>query len=182
MKVHRFGVVLRLKAVCLLAFLTLVVSGLGFSEESVAHQFEAETVLIDHPYAFATPPGVKAGGVFFDAIRAVGEAGDRLVSASSPAAARVEIHRMQMDGDIMRMREVGEVLISKTAPVSFRKGAHDGYHLMLMDLSKPLSSGMSLPITLRFEKAGDIQVEAMVLPFGSQTKPAKMDHSGHSKH
>ena len=147
-----------------------------------AQRFESENVVIDFPYSFPTPPGLKTGGVYFDAITTVGKASDRLTGASSPVASRVEIHRMKMDGDIMRMREVADVVIDQQGSVPFHKGAHDGYHLMLMELSEPLTGGMSLPVTLEFEDAGAIEVTVTVVPFGSRPKPGKMDHSGHGKH
>lgn len=182
MNVWCSGALSRLKKTSLLALVALVLGGLVQSTVVFAHKVEAETVMVNQPYAFPTPPGVKTGGVYFDSITAVGDATDRLVSASSAIAARVEIHRMRMDGDIMRMREVGEVSISQADPVAFHKGAHDGHHLMLMELAAPLTVGASVPVTLTFEKAGVIEVEAKVVPFGSYPKPGKMDHSDHSKH
>jgi len=182
MNVWCSGALLRLQKGSLLAFVVVSLGGLVPPTAAFAHKFEAETVMVDHPYAFPTPPGVKTGGVYFDAITAVGDATDRLVSASSSAAARVEIHRMHMDGDIMRMREVGEVSISQSDPVAFHKGAHDGHHLMLMELTAPLTAGSTVPVTLRFEKAGDVEVEVKVVPFGSHPKAGKTDQMDHSKH
>ncbi|MFK7963570.1 MAG: copper chaperone PCu(A)C [Burkholderiaceae bacterium] len=176
------GARLRLNRLSVTVLTTALVLGLAPWTGVSAQKFESETVVIDFPYSFPTPPGLSTGSVYFDAITAVGKASDRLTGASSPIASRVEIHRMKMDGDIMRMREVADVAIDQKAPVPFHKGAHDGYHLMLMQLNEPLTDGMSVPVTLEFENAGAIEVKVKVMPFGSHPEPGKMDHSGHSDH
>jgi hypothetical protein len=100
----------------------------------------------------------RAGG-FFTLINK-GPEPDRLVAASSPAAAKIEIHAIKVvGGDIgMRPREDGLVL---PAGVTLTLQPR-GYHLLLIDLTAPPIPGAPLAITLIFEKAGRIDVEFLV--------------------
>ncbi|HSO47881.1 MAG TPA: copper chaperone PCu(A)C, partial [Rhizobiaceae bacterium] len=78
----------------------------------------------------------------------------RLVSASSPAVPRVEMHEMRMDGDVMRMREVKAIDLPKGKTVSLEPG---GFHIMLMNLPQPIAAGDVIPLTLVVESDGKRQ-------------------------
>lgn len=101
------------------------------------------------------PPAVgqsTAAGYF--TLRNGGGEGDRLVSATSPAAASVEIHsHMMMDGGGMMMMKVDGVDVPAGKTVEFKTG---GYHLMLFGYT-PQTRG-DTPVTLTFAKSGDVQV------------------------
>ena len=118
---------------------------------------------IEKPWARATPPGAAVGGGYF-VIRNKGAAADRLVEASSTAGARVEIHEMAMEKDVMRMRQVKGVDVPAKASVEFKPG---GFHLMFIDLKAPFKQGEKVPLTLRFEKAGDVKAELAVEGMGA---------------
>ncbi len=60
---------------------------------------------------------------------------------------------------MMTMQEVASVPVPAGESVSFAPG---GYHVMLMELAKPLEVGSSVPLTLTFAKAGEVQVTAEV--------------------
>src|SRR5471032_2383487 len=113
---------------------------------------------IENPWARATPPGAAVGGGYL-VIRNKGAAADRLVGVSSSASARVEIHEMAMEKDVMRMREVKSVDVPAKKSVELKPG---GYHLMLIELKAPLKPGDKVPLTLRFEKAGEVRAELAV--------------------
>lgn len=115
-------------------------------------------VEIEKPWARATPPGAAVGGGYL-VIRNKGAAGDRLVGVASPVSARVEIHEMAMDKDVMRMREVKGVDVPARKSVELKPG---GFHLMLIELKAPLKPGDKVPLTLRFEKAGEVKTELAV--------------------
>jgi copper(I)-binding protein len=68
-----------------------------------------------------------------------------LVAVASPSAAVVEIHEMKMDGTMMTMRAVDKVVLPAGKTVAFKAG---GYHVMLMELAKPLKEGDSVPLKL----------------------------------
>ena len=114
---------------------------------------------VRRPAAPATLPGQNSAVVYLS-IDNEGTAADRLVSATSPAAGAVSLHRMTIDGGVMRMREIDGLPIAPSATVSFKAGG--GYHLMMTGLKKPLVAGDSIPLTLVFERAGKLQVAVHV--------------------
>jgi len=118
---------------------------------------------IEKPWARATPPGAAVGGGYL-VIRNKGAAGDRLVGVSSPASARMELHEMSMEKDIMRMREVKGVDVPAKGAVELKPG---GFHLMFIELKAPLKAGDKVPVTLRFEKAGEVKAEFAVEAMGA---------------
>ena len=70
----------------------------------------------------------------------------------------------------MRMREVKAYDIPAKGGFELKPG---GAHLMLVDLKAPLKDGSKVPMTLRFEKAGEVKVELQVRALGA---------SGHGSH
>lgn len=135
---------------------------LCFTLPAAAHDYKLGPLTIQHPWARPTLPGQMAGGAYLG-IRNGGNAGDRLLGASM-AAARVEVHEMRMEGDVMRMREIGSLELPAGKTVTLAPG---GLHLMLMDLKSPLKVGEKIPVKLRFERAGEIEVLLQV-----EAKPA----------
>ena len=89
-----------------------------------------------------------------------GPAADALVSASSPAAASVELHETSMDSSGMTgMMPVARLDCPVGATVSLAPG---GYHLMIMGLTRALKAGDRLELDLVFEHAGRVAVQAEV--------------------
>ncbi len=76
--------------------------------------------------------------------------GGKLVSASSPVAASVEVHQMKMDGNVMKMRPVDALPLPAGKAVELKSGA---YHMMLVGLKAPVKFGDVVPITLVIEDA-----------------------------
>jgi len=123
------------------------------------------SISIEKPFSRATPAGSKVGAGYME-ITNKGAVADRLVSVSSPAAGKVEIHEMSMQGTVMKMRELaGGLPIAAGKTVSLAPG---GYHLMLMDLKASLKQGDKIPVTLNFEKAGKVEVTLDVQAIGAQ--------------
>jgi copper(I)-binding protein len=121
-------------------------------------------IRIESSWARATPPGGKAGGAFVT-LRNTGDAPDRLVSAMSGIAERVELHTHIKDGDVMRMREVeGGIPLPPGETVMLQPG---GLHIMLLGLSQGLKADSRFPLTLTFEKAGSVQIDVPVQAMGS---------------
>mgnify|MGYP001080341539 FL=1 len=138
-----------------------------------AHDFRVGDIVINHPWTRATSPAAKVGGGYFDAVNN-SAVDDRLVGASSPAASRVEIHRMEMNDGIMKIRPVPDGMeIAAGGKIELAPG---GYHLMLIDLVKPIKEGDMVPVTLQFEKAGYVDVELVAGALGK----AQSDHQGSS--
>lgn len=138
---------------------------------ATAHGFTVGTVEIGHPWSRATAPGAPNGATYLT-LTNVGAEADRLLSASSPAAAKVELHTHMMDNGIMRMRPVDAVEVTPGSPTTLAPG---GLHLMLLGLKEPLAKGKAFPLTLVFEKGGPVTVQVDVQGVGD-TAPS---HSGH---
>jgi hypothetical protein len=121
---------------------------------------QAQTALkVESPWARPTVQGQAAGGGY---VRIVGGAADdKLLSASSAVAGRVELHTMSMEGDVMRMRQVDDIAVPAGQTVDLKPG---GLHMMFMDLKAPLKTGSNFPLTLRFQKAGELKVDVKVQP------------------
>jgi copper(I)-binding protein len=130
-------------------------------------------IQIQKPWARATAPGAKVAGGYM-VIRNAGTAGDRLVSASSPAAAKVELHVHVNDNGVMKMREVPGYDVPAKGSFELKPG---GAHLMFMGIKRPFKEGEKLPVKLRFEKAGEVSAEFHVGRIGDRAAP--MDHSKH---
>lgn len=81
-----------------------------------------------------TETGTAAGYV---EIRNLAGEGVVLADAASESASRVEMHTMDMDGDVMRMRKLDQVELPPGEAVRFERG---GRHLMLFDVSKDIDS------------------------------------------
>lgn len=115
----------------------------------------------------------RPGSVYMQ-VHNSGDAADKLISASSPLAKRVEIHTHLMTDGVMRMRPVaGGVNVAAHGDVEFKSG---GLHLMVFGLKSKLKMGEALPITVVFEKAGAIDFNAPLQSMKTM-KPGK--HSGH---
>lgn len=118
----------------------------------------ADTVQVSEQWASAADDGMTA---VFGTVTNTGRRDAHVVSATSPAARRVELHEVVGAGGgskTMRPKEDGFIV-----PAG---GSHQlvpgGDHLMLMDLTAPLQPGADVPVTLRFEDGSSLPVTAQV--------------------
>jgi copper(I)-binding protein len=87
------------------------------------------------------------------------------VYAETPAAGSVEIHSMNMENGVMKMRMLEELTLKAGKPEKLAPG---GFHLMLFDLKKPLKAGENTTFKLCFkDKAGKITHQNVTLPVKS---------------
>lgn len=103
----------------------------------------------------------------------------RLIGAGSPVAGSAEIHETRIENEIARMRPAGPITLAPGRSVVLKPG---GYHVMLLDLKRPLRTGESVPITLRLEAAGGTAVQVEVQARVATSAPgvrAPADHAGH---
>ena len=94
------------------------------------------------PWIRATVPQQQSTGAFMQ-LQSAKDA--RLVGVSSPVAGLAEIHKMDMDGQTMRMGPVDGIDLPAGKPVKLASG---GYHIMLMDLKRQLKDGDTVKLTL----------------------------------
>lgn len=133
-----------------------------WTEQVHAHDFKQGDLVIDHPYATPSLAGTRNGSVYFKSLRNRGGQADRLIAAKSAVAERVELHQMQMDGQVMRMREVPAIELPARTEVNLRHGGSGTHHLMLINLNQPLKDGDRFDLELVFEKAGTRRVNVWV--------------------
>lgn len=115
-------------------------------------------IVIEQAFARATPAGARNGAVYMTILNR-GTAADRLVAASSPAAARAELHKTISEGGVMKMRPVDGVPVDPAGKAVLKPG---GLHLMLLDLKAPLMQGETVSVTLTFEQAGRMTIAVPV--------------------
>ncbi|MEO0328182.1 MAG: copper chaperone PCu(A)C [Pseudomonadota bacterium] len=151
--------------ICLLAFSVLFAATLAH-----AHKFKVGSLHITQPEMTAPLPGAKVTAGYLVIVNK-GQEADRLVAVKADFAGKSEIHTMEMNDGVMKMRPVdGGLEIPAGASVVLEKG---GLHLMFMKLQNDIDAGQLKPVTLVFEKAGEISIEMNV------TKPGKKDHGDH---
>lgn len=131
---------------------------------ALAHNHDKGDIQVHHPWSRATPPGAKVGVGYME-IRNRGAQADRLVSASTPAAKRVELHVTEHHGEVAKMRQRKAFEIPAGERLMLTPG---GAHLMLVDLAAPLKKGERFKVRLQFERAGDLEVEMEVQEMGSR--------------
>ncbi len=122
-------------------------------------------VMVEQPWSRATPPGAKIG-VGFLRLKNAGAAAERVVGASTPAAARVEMHVTTRDGDVMKMRQVESFDIPAGGSFELKPG---GAHLMLTGLRRPLAKGDRVPLTLKLQSGGTLEIELNVAALGARS-------------
>jgi len=130
-------------------------------------------------WARATGPDTPAGMAFIT-LTNTGTEADRLVSATSPAAAKVEFHRHVHADGTMKMQRQDAVDLPPGAAVRFSPG---GLHVMLDGLKARLTAGQAIPLTLTFAKSAPLTVPVPVIAQGAPppgaTPPAPPPMPGH---
>lgn len=111
---------------------------------------------IDDVWARTGQPG-QVSAAFMD-VKNKGAA-DKIVSAHCDCAKATELHDMKMADGKMLMMQVPAMDVPANGELKLKPG---GYHIMLIGLNRPLVAGETLPIKLKFEKAGEVTVQAQV--------------------
>lgn len=124
----------------------------------------AQDIQVDQVWARASIGQVANSAAYFS-LENRGKVADRLVSVESPVAERSELHDHVMQDDIARMVQVEAIELAAGESMTLAPG---GLHVMLMGLAEPLQVGDSVPLTLHFEQAGHLDVEAEVRPLRAE--------------
>ena len=149
----------------------VVASAFMASIAFASSEVKVGSLKIENPQARSTVPAQKMSGGFMK-IENDGTAADKLISASSSVSKSMELHTMSMDNNVMRMREVKSIDLPAKSKVELRPG---GLHLMFIDLNKQLNAGEIIPVKLKFEKAGEVEVKFQVIG----NKPPDHGQPGH---
>lgn len=85
---------------------------------------------------------------------------DRLLSVEAKGTGKASLHETTMDGDIMRMRMIGNGI---EIPARGRvRLSTSGKHVMIQDLARPLAAGSNVRLSLQFERQGLVELNATV--------------------
>ena len=110
--------------------------------------------------AWARPvPAAGGNGAVYARLVNAGDEAARLVGGQSPVAGGVEIHQTTMEEGVMKMQHIPGLEIPPKGEILLRPG---DYHVMLIDVGQSLVPGDTLPITLRFEKSGEMEMDVEV--------------------
>lgn len=148
-------------------FALLALTASLFGATAFAADYKVGNISVDHVWARATPAAVKNGAAFMTLSNS--GAADKLLSVTGNVSKEIQIHSMVSEAGMMRMREVKSLEVPASGKVELKPG---GYHVMLMGLPDGLKDGAKFPLTLKFEKAGEVTVQVSV-------EKAGMDHSEH---
>ncbi|MGE3623781.1 MAG: copper chaperone PCu(A)C [Bdellovibrionales bacterium] len=130
-----------------------------------AHSYQQGDIRIGHVWTRATAGSSTTAAIYMPLLNA-GKDADRLIGASSDDAEKIEIHESRSEGGIMKMEMQKAIDLEPNKPVALKPR---GLHLMVFGLKQPIKEGEKFPVTLQFEKAGSVKVEAMVEAAGAQS-------------
>ncbi len=117
------------------------------------------TVMVMEPWARSSPMVAGNGAVYLKLMNE-GSSDDALLSATTDVAEVVELHETKIgENDVMQMSPVARIEVPAGGSVSLEPG---GKHIMLLGLKQELAAGQKIDLTLQFEKAGAVVVEAEV--------------------
>jgi len=147
-----------LRALGLAALLTLAAA------PALAQQFIAGDIVVEKPWARATPKGAAVAAGYLT-IRNRGAVADKLTGGSADFADAVEVHEMSLKDGVMTMRQLADGLaIPPNGAVTL---APSGIHLMFQGLKRQLAKGDTVKVTLTFEHAGALPVDFAVGGIGA---------------
>ncbi len=127
-------------------------------------------VQVSDAWARATLPGQKVAGVYLQLrsdVRAT------LIGVKSDAAKAAEVHHMTTEGGVMKMRRVDSLVLPAGETVVLEPG---GYHVMLLDISRPLKVGEQVALVLVIEQAG----KRLELPVRARVRPVLEEEDPHA--
>ncbi len=129
-----------------------------------AADYDVGGIHIAQLWARATPKGASTAAGYMT-ITNNGPASDRVSCVSSDVSARCQIHSMTMEGGVMKMRPIEGGLEIKPGETVVLKPS--GAHVMFLDLKQPLQQGKTVKATLKFDKAGTVDVEYQIAAIGA---------------
>lgn len=133
---------------------------LGLTSDVIATEQVAGGLKLSAPWIRASVPG-QVNGAGYVQIDNKGKQRDRLMSATTAGMNRVELHTIITENGVAKMREVTGIDVPASGSVKLSPG---GFHIMFLGLSEPFKAGATVPVTLKFEKAGEVKVNFEIKP------------------
>ena len=148
---------------------SLAIAGAAASA-ALAQEYQAGPLKIEHVWARPSIADIANGSVYM-MLSNGGDAADRLLAVRTDVASDVMLHESRMEGNVIKM-----VPLEKGVEVPAHGSAELkplGMHVMLMGLRQPLKEGDTFPLTLVFEKQGEVPIKVNV------TQQPGSEKSGH---
>ncbi|MDR2308951.1 MAG: copper chaperone PCu(A)C [Paucimonas sp.] len=137
-----------------------------------AHEYSVGDLHIAHPWSLELPPNAPNVAAYF-VVHNNGKTDDRLLSVDTPISNDAQLHEHTMSAaGAMQMQQVQSVVVPAGKDLTFAPSA---YHVMIMQPKDRslLVDGKRFPMTLHFEKAGNVTVDVAV------QKQAPAEQQGH---
>lgn len=141
-----------------------------------AHEYTVGDLHIAHPWSLQLPPNAPNVAAYF-IVHNNGKADDRLLGVDSPISDDAQLHEHTMSASgAMQMQQVQSVVVPAGKDLTFAPSA---YHVMLMQPKDRslLGDGKRFPLTLHFEKAGDVTVDVVVQKQAPADQPQAHEHA-----
>ena len=153
------------------AFLAIALQSAAF-----AHDQTSANLQVTDAWIRASAPG-QTNGAGYMTINNTSHHPDRMISASTSVAGRTELHTVLTEDGLAKMREVNAIDIAANSMAKF---SPNGFHVMFLQMKQPFKEGETIPVTLKFEKSGEIKVDFVVKPTtynpSGQNAPMNHDH------
>jgi copper(I)-binding protein len=117
-------------------------------------------ILVSNAWVLACPPSQTTTAAYMDIVNNSSKEAV-LVSASSDIADVTELHQMSEMNGMMKMVMIPNLQIPAQGKVTLQPG---GFHIMLINLKRPVNKGDIVPITLHFQDGSAMLVNALVRP------------------
>jgi periplasmic copper chaperone A len=134
--------------------------------------WDVGNLTVQHAWSRVTI-GADRPGVFYVEIANRGSADDALVGITTPAAEMPMLHETVVTDGIASMPHAMSVPVPAGQTVKLAPG---GYHGMLMDLTAALKEGDNFPVTLTFERAGEVTVDVEVVSMRAEGPSCEDGH------
>ena len=127
----------------------------------IGQPLEASEILFG-PLQLRATVGSMSSSAAYISIMNHGKMADRLIDVTSNLANKTELHTMELDNGVMKMRQV-EGGIDLPAGQTIHLAPGGGYHVMLIGLNAPLTADSMFEITLVFKNAGKKTLKGMAM-------------------
>ena len=126
---------------------------LSFSFIAQAHKYEAENMLVDHPWMKV----FNNNGAGYFKIKNIGDNDIHLLEVVSDSVDNIELHTIIMEEDVAKMRPIkGGVIIKVGESMEFKPM---GNHLMFFGIKQELGEGELMEAIFKFKNSKDLLVK-----------------------
>lgn len=136
----------------------LIVGLIATAAPTAAAEQRVGSLVILQAWAAPSSTTKKTGSIYLS-IRNAGSEPDWLVSAHSPLAVRTELRSHRAGPVVGPARKVIGVALPAGKTITLKPG---GELIALIDVTQPYRLGGSVPVTLYFQKAGEVSIAAPV--------------------